>query len=124
MGGMLQANVQWGPHHTAARMLFLSDLGSFPDGSDDSVGEFSILYGRRTAGRWGHASLATGLAYVRGEGFPGTYDRVRSGAGVPVVGEVLLHARLVGVGLQLFANLNTVSIYGGAMLSLHLGWMP
>jgi hypothetical protein len=41
-----------------------------------------------------------------------------------VVAEGALTARVIGIGLQGFTNLNAEAIYGGLGLVLHLGWLP
>lgn len=119
-----QATAQWGGHHVALRALGMGDVGSFPDGSDDSVTEVSLLYGRRRAWSFGYVAAAAGLAGVGARGFPGTANDLRRTIGLPVSLEVGLQSPVVGIGVQGFGNLNTVASFGGVLVALQLGWMP
>lgn len=120
----LQANAQWGRHHVALRALGMGDVGSFPDGSDDSVTEVSLLYGRRGAWSFGYVAAAAGLASVSAKGLPGTANAVQRAVGLPVVLEAGLQSPVLGLGIQGFGNLNSVATYGGVLVFLQLGWMP
>ncbi len=119
-----QANAQWGRHHVALRALGMGDVGSFPDGSDDSVTEVSLLYGRRRAWSFGYVAAAAGLANVSAKGLPGTSNEVHRTVGLPVVLEAGLQSPVLGLGIQGFGNLNSVATYGGVLILLQLGWMP
>jgi len=130
-GATVQLTAQRGAHHVGLRMLFMGDWGSFPDGSDDTIGEIGLVYGRWSASSFGYAAISGGLALVSGQGFPDTGavgfsptdDGTRSTVGIPLVVEAGLQSPVIGVGLQLFGNLNSLASYAGAALSLHLGWM-
>jgi hypothetical protein len=106
------------PHHFALRGILVAD----PLGEDaDAFGELGLLYGRTALRKWGHASIAAGLAITGTTPCSGRCSTL----GLPVVAEI--SARLgsvVGVGLQGFANLNSLGSYFGFALFLQLGWMP
>lgn len=131
-GLALQLTAQRGPHQFALRSLFLGDFDSFPSGSDDSVGEFGLTYGRSANTWFGYASVSSGVSLVSVTGLPddgggsaSIYDDPsRRTLGVPFVAEAGLQSTLIGVGVQIFANLNTLSSFAGVGLALHLGWMP
>jgi hypothetical protein len=106
------------------RGFAMGDAGSFPDGSDDSVNALSVLYGRRAPASFGYAAVAAGPALVRGSGFSGVPPESRRTAGLSLIGEAGLQTTPVGLAVQLFGNLNSVSTFGGFAVFLHLGWMP
>jgi hypothetical protein len=106
-------------HHFALRALGAADPFSE---NDDHFGEVGLLYGRTALRKWGHASIAGGLALTAISPCP---NGGCTTLGLPVVAEV--SARLgpvFGVGLQGFGNLNSRSSYYGFALFLQLGWMP
>ncbi len=119
-----QLTAQWGPHHAVLRSVLMSDLGSFPDGSDDSIEELGVLYGRRAAWSFGYVAIAGGMARVSGDGFSSATSKRRETIGLPVIAEVGLQWTVLGLGIQAFGNLNSVSTYGGVCLFLDIGWMP
>lgn len=130
IGLAFQLTGQRGGHQFALRALFLGDYDG--SGSDDEVGEIGLTYGRTAVTWFGYASVSTGVSLVSAQGLPdedggggSIYDDPsRRTVGVPFVAEAALQSTLVGVGVQLFANLNTLSAYAGVGVSLHLGWMP
>lgn len=130
IGLALQLTGQRGPHQMAVRVLFLGDYDS--SGSDDEVGELGLTYGRAVVTWFGYASVSSGIALVSAKGLPdddggggSIYDDpFRRTVGVPFVAEAGLQSPLIGVGVQLFGNLNTLASYAGVGVSLHLGWMP
>jgi hypothetical protein len=72
---------------------------------------------------WGHAAIAAGLAWTGFGSCQGSGGC--STVGVPVVAEVAARLfSIMGVGAQAFGNLNTKSVYLGAVLFLQLGWLP
>jgi hypothetical protein len=123
-GGALMAEVvyQTRAHHFGIRALGAADPFGY---SGDEVGEVGVLYGRSAKRNWGHAAISTGLAWTgfgscRGSGGGGC-----STVGVPVVAEVATRLfSIMGLGAQVFANLNSKSVYRGAVLFLQLGWLP
>jgi len=120
-----QLTAQWGPHHTMFRALGMGDVSSFPEaGSDDTIEEVGVLYGRRAVSSFGYAALAGGLAIVNAKGFAGASNARRQTIGLPVIAEAGLQSSVLGLGIQAFGNLNTVSLYGGVSLFLQVGWMP
>jgi hypothetical protein len=104
-------------------MVFLAD-GGFPDGGDDNVSEVALLYGRMRSTGFGHAGVATGLAFGTFDPCPGGHENTCHFVGIPITAEAALTARIIGIGLQGFVNLNTKSIFGGLLLFVPLGWMP
>ncbi len=130
IGLSLQLTAQRGPHQLALRTTFLGDYES--SGSNDEVSEFGLTYGRAVVTWFGYASASTGFSLVSVRGLPddgggggSIYDDpYRRTVGVPFVAEAGLQSTFIGVGLQLFANLNTLASYAGLGVSLHLGWMP
>ncbi len=119
-----QATAQWRTHHVVFRALGMGDIGSFPDGSDDSVEEVGVLYGRRRAWSFGYVAASAGLAGVSAKGFPGASREIRRTVGVPLALEAGFQSPVIGLGIQGFANLNSLTSYAGVFLVLQLGWMP
>ena len=99
-------------------------IGSFPDGSDDAIAEVGVPYGRRAAWSFGYVAVAGGVAMIGGEGFPGASGERRETVGLPLVADVGLQSKVSGLGIQAFGNLNSVSMFGGVSVFLHIGWMP
>jgi len=121
-GGAVLAELayQKGPHQITLRTDFIVD----PFGSRaDVAGELGILYGRSRTGSFGHVSMSTGLSYIGFDQCESSQDScVR--LGVPVVGEAALRVLpVLGLGIQAFANLNSVSSYGGLVVFVQLGWL-
>jgi hypothetical protein len=111
---------QTGPNHFAVRVLIAGD----PYGDDNPTGEVGVLYGRAAKRKWGHSAIAAGLSWTNFGPCTGTGSDCTA-VGIPVVGEIAARLfSLAGVGLQGFVNLNTRSVYGGAVLFLQLGWLP
>lgn len=124
LGLLAQGTLQRWQHHLALRGVWATEVGGSQGGNDDgSVFEIGLLYGRTRIGRWTHTALSTGLAYVwlercvEGGGSCAT-------VGLPLAAEAAVQAFSTGLGIQLFANLNSESSYAGAALFLQLGWMP
>jgi hypothetical protein len=118
--GMGELVYQTGPHHFAIRGLIAGD----PFGDDVPFGEVGVLYGRSAKRKWGHSAIAAGLAWTNFGPCTGTGTDCTT-MGIPVVGEIAARLfSIAGVGLQGFVNLNTKSIYRGAVLFLQLGWLP
>lgn len=114
---------QWGAHSVMLRALFLGDLG-LADGSGRSAQESAILYGRRVATSFGYAGLSGGVSGVSAKGFGGAFTETRTTIGLPVVAEAALQTTPVGLGLQLFGNVNSVAPFGGMLVMFYFGWMP
>ncbi|MDX1567732.1 MAG: hypothetical protein R3223_08015 [Longimicrobiales bacterium] len=115
-----------GPHRFTARLAGVADLRGFPDaGGAEHVTELALLYGRGRRGGAVAWSLSGGVASVRisdcGEGGS---NRACTTVGVPVVAHAVVASRFVGIGLQLFANLNPRAPFGGIGVVVPLGWMP
>jgi hypothetical protein len=120
-GVLLQGVYERAPHHVALRLISLTD---FPGTSDDGLGEFGVLYGRFAAGDDVQAHAAAGLSAVYLDKCDATYRDCIT-VGVPLTAEVdLIIANVIGIGLQLFGNINLEAPYAGFFLTLPLGWMP
>jgi hypothetical protein len=121
-GGALMAEIiyQTGVHHFGVRALGAADPFGY---SGDEFGEVGVVYGRSATRPWGHAAIAAGLAWTGFGSCQGSGGC--STVGVPVVAEVAARLfSIMGVGAQAFGNLNTKSVYLGAVLFLQLGWLP
>jgi hypothetical protein len=114
-------------YQTKAHYFALRGVGVIePFGTGaDSFGEIGVLYGRAALRKWGHGSIAAGVAIT---GISSCRAAATSGCttvGIPVVAEAALRlGSVAGVGAQGFANLNTKSVYGGVAFFLQLGWLP
>lgn len=120
---MIQLAWQKRPHQVLLRTAFLLD-GGFPDGGSDGVSEIGLLYGRMRSAGFGHVGIATGLAAGTFRGCPGQHERTCHFVGIPIMAEAALSARVIGIGLQGFVNLNTRSVFGGVVFFVPIGWMP
>jgi|GEM_PF-3139112 len=109
---------QKGPHQISARAMGQDDPY---DSSGHPTGEIGLLYGRGIMGRHGHASLSAGLAVTDTD----MDSEEGMTLGVPLVAEVGVRiASFLGMGGQLFANLNPNDSYSGLTLFLQFGYMP
>jgi len=122
-GGTVQVVVQRGAHHAAFRSLSMGDFSSVPDGSDDGVREVGLIYGRAAATSFGYVTAVAGVALVTANGLPQAGESRRT-AGLPLVVEAGLRTRVVGLSIQGFGNLNSLSRFAGVAVYLNLGWMP
>jgi hypothetical protein len=122
-GLALNAHVayQRGAHLITARGGMLAEIFG------DELTEVGLLYGRGTTDEATHASISAGMAWVHLDECPdglfgsGSCDSA-SVLGVPIVAEVAWRpARIFGVGLQGFANLNDQSTFYGAALIVEVG---
>jgi hypothetical protein len=112
------------PHSIALRGVVLDDLSGFPDsGGDDVIGELGLLYGRTRVIGPGHVGFSLGVSGVALDPCPHDDDPCFM-VGVPLVAEAALSAKVVGVGLQLFGNINAKMTYAGVAAFLQLGWLP
>ena len=124
LGVMLQIVYQKQPHHVALRGVYLHDLSGFPDsGGGDIIAEAGLLYGRTNAMKWGHVAFAAGASAVAFDTCPNDDDTCFT-VGVPLAAEAALTGKVVGLGLQVFGNVNTKAPYAGVSLFLLLGWLP
>lgn len=114
---------EWGVHHVSLRVTSLSDWASLPDGGDDSAGDVALLYGRARYFGAGYLAAAAGPAAVSVKGCMDCGGDTRRTAGLTLTAQAGLQATIVGLSLQGFTNLNTISIYGGVALVVELGWM-
>ena len=119
VGALAQLVYQGRGHHAALRGLAIGDVFGT---SANGLGEVGLLYGRAISTGSGHAALAAGLAGVGFETCPDDDDSCFT-LGVPLVAEVALGLEFIGVGLQLFGNLNSKAPYGGVALFAQLGWL-
>lgn len=109
------------PHHFALRALGLADLvGS----ADSGLAEVGLLYGRVATGNMGFAAASAGASAVYFDDSGGCSRRCVT-AGIPLVLEMALTPLdVLGIGLQLFGNVNLRSPFAGLFIIIPLGWMP
>ncbi|MGH7448256.1 MAG: hypothetical protein ACRELT_11885, partial [Longimicrobiales bacterium] len=94
------------------------------DFSDHALSELGFLYGRVAIDNMFFASASTGLSAVYLEPC-GSTDRVCVTVGIPLVAEVAVTPLdVLGIGLQLFGNLNLKVPYAGLFVMVPIGWMP
>ena len=85
------------------------------------MGEIGLLYGRTAIWRQGHASLSAGLAVTDTD----MDSEQGMTLGVPFVAETGLRIfPFLGVGTQLFGNVNSIQSYAGLVFFLELGYFP
>lgn len=90
--------------------------------------EIAGLYGRVIAVRAFQLSAGAGVGIVGGRGYKhlfatGSRENLETMIGLPLEGRITWKpARLAGLGLHTFANVNTVQPIGGFALTLHLGF--
>lgn len=125
IGGTVELTGQWREHHASLRILGLADFSGFPDsGSDDSVGEVGLTYGRWSPRSFGYTALAAGLAMVTVHGGEPPPDDTRVTVGIPLTAEAGVQTTVIGLSLQAFANLNAEAPWAGVAARILLGWMP
>jgi hypothetical protein len=119
--GMAELALQKRAHHLAVRGLLLTEPGG-----GTYVGEIGALYGRMALRQWGHAGIAAGLAYTDVQPCPNNGNAPGCHTvGLPIVAEAAARlGKVIGVGVQAFANLNSLGSYAGGLLFLQLGWIP
>ena len=111
-----QLVLQRQPHHVAIRGVVLHDL----DRATDLIVELGPLYGRTRDLTWGYAAIASGVSGVAFDACPDDDDSCFT-VGVPLVAEVAITRRFIGLGIQAYANLNDKAAYAGAALFLQVG---
>jgi hypothetical protein len=120
-GVMGQLVYERAPHHFSLRGV--ATMGD-PGGSGDGFGEFGVLYGRFAAGGIAYAGAAAGLSFVHLDRCGDRYDPC-STVGIPLTGQVALTPfDVIGIGLQLYANINPKAPFAGMFITVPLGWMP
>jgi len=104
---------QRGPHLFALRSSVVTDF-------DDHVYDIGLLYGRGTRGQGtgGRRSVGIGLALVSVDGLTGEDGYT---IGVPLAVEMSRNGPNIGLGVQGFANLNSVQSFAGAVVTIGLG---
>jgi len=109
---------QKAPHQLMARAVLIADPY---DAASNPIGEIGLLYGRTAMGKAGHVSLSTGFAIVDTD----MDSEMGMTVGVPIVAEAAVRIfPVMGLGAQVFGNLNSIDSYGGGVLFIQLGWMP
>lgn len=130
IGAVVHVAVERGRHRVVFRSAGFADFAGFPDGSGDGdLTEVGLLYGRRGGGTGPGWSLSAGVSAVHFQRCPEEPedpfdDPGCTALGLAVVAEAGLGARVIGLGLQLFGNLNSQAPFAGLGLTLPLGWMP
>lgn len=90
--------------------------------------EIAVLYGRVITIRAFNLSAGAGVGVVGGSGYTqffasGKEENLETMIGFPLDGRIVWKpVRHAGIGLYGFANVNTVQPFGGAGLTLHLGF--
>ena len=113
---------QKAPHQVMVRGLLMVDPMS--DGASYGAGELGVLYGRTITTTFAHVGVAAGLALTGFDSCVDPYDSCQF-PGVPLVAEAALTPfAILGVGLQVFANLNRHTSYAGVAVMVQLGWLP
>jgi hypothetical protein len=119
---MAQIVYQTKVHQFSVRAMGAADPFGY---SGDEFGELGVLYGRAAKREWGHAAIATGLAWTGFGSCAGSAGAGCSTLGLPIVAEAALRLfSIMGLGAQVFANFNSKSIYRGGVVFLQLGWLP
>ena len=80
------------------------------------IGELGALYGRTR----GYAAIALGVSVVAFDVCPNDDDSCFT-LGLPVVAEAALSSKFIGLGAQVFGNVNRKASYAGATVFLQLG---
>jgi len=118
------------------RASTVSEFNIFGPAPDESDTDYALLVGKCSHGHHRFASAATGIGLVRsvrrgrlvhppGWFFGGEYERLdRTTVGLPLDVKASLNASAVGIGLNLFGNLNTRGNFAGVALTLQLGRFP
>jgi hypothetical protein len=114
--GMVELVFQKGSNQITARAVGELD----PYDGEDQIGEMGLLYGRTAMSRQGHASISAGVALTGTD-----MDTQAMTLGVPIVGEAALRLfPFLGIGAQVFANLNSKDSYLGGVLFMQFGYVP
>ena len=103
-------------HHAAIRAVIVHDI----ERPTNEIGELNALYGRTSALRSFPLVIATGLSGVGFFDCPDDDDSCFT-FGIPLVTEISRNTRFIGIGLQVFGNVNPKASYAGGMLFLKLG---
>ena len=121
LGAMGQAVYERAPHHYTVRGL--ATMGE-PGGSDAGYGEFGILYGRFAGGGFIHVGAAAGLSFVHLDRCGNSHDSCAT-VGIPLSAHAAITPfAVIGLGLQVYANINPRAPYGGMFFIMPIGWMP
>ena len=80
--------------------------------------DYGLMYGRATHPAKFHASLSIGLGVARECEF--SCSNTLLGA-IPIAARVATRGRVVGIGLYLFGDLNTLRPYAGLVLAVSVG---
>lgn len=121
LGAVVQVTLEKGKHHAALRFV---GLGSVVRSSGDIAGDVALLYGRTGSAAFVHGAVGAGPAFVQLDGCDGVRGADCRTIGLTATAEAALQAKVVGLGVQAFGNLNSVASYGGVGIVLQLGWMP
>lgn len=121
LGAMGQVVYEHAPHHFTVRGL--ATMGE-PGGSDAGYGEFGVLYGRFAGAGFMHAGAAAGLSFVHLDRC-GNNSHACATVGLPLAAHVAITPfGVIGLGLQVYANINMRAPYAGMFLTIPIGWMP
>jgi hypothetical protein len=93
-------------------------------GESEPVNDFALLYGRRlsTDSDWTFIAGSVGVAIVRDRTFQQDEISTRTTVGLPLQARIAAQSTVfVGLGINIFANINPVRSFGGVALTLQLG---
>ena len=127
LGWIAQLNYQKRSRFWALRFAGLAEFEGFPDsGGDGGAGEFGVLYGRSRVWSWAEATVAAGLALtgIDKGGGPANGSSTSFTVGVPLTARISAQTPVLGVGTELWMNVNPKAPFGGVSFFLQLGWMP
>jgi hypothetical protein len=116
IANMAELVIQKRPHHFAIRGLVLHDLAR----ATETIGEVSAVYGRTNLLPSTNVALAIGVSGVAFDTCPDDDDSCFT-VGLPIVAEFSRSRQFIGLGIQLFGNLNAKASYAGAVVFLQLG---
>lgn len=92
----------------------------------DGIADLGLLYGRTWTGERSQRSLSAGVALVEGEDCHGIFSgrpcEDVNKVGLPLSASVSFRpVRMLGLGLEAFGNLNTLSSFAGVAAIIELG---
>jgi hypothetical protein len=113
------------PHRVAFRATALTPI-LVPISEREFTG-YALTYGRAVHRERLHASFGVGVSRL--EACAGRWpsqvrDHCDGTWGIPLVADGGIHVWAVGVGIEVFANLNRLDSYGGLNAYLSFGWPP
>ena len=133
LGGVASLNVGRGPLVYVLRASTTTEFEIFGPSPDQSDTDYSVLVGKRSGHGRTFSSIAAGIGLVRsvrrgallappGWFFGGAYERLdRVTVGLPLDFKATANLPGIGIGVNVFANLNTRASFVGVALTVQLG---